>query len=100
MFTYKEKLYAIIACVLKGDSSHVWQMIGAFNETLTKLKIYSRPLTDYNSYRGAAIVLDGKFILYTTTLNDRVPGSVSIDGRDIIVAETNFEDLLTKITER
>ena len=94
LFQYKNCLYTIIACVRKGDTSHIYQMLGKFNEDLTALKIFNRPLTDYNSYRGSACVLDdGRFILYTTTL-DKVKGSYSVDGRDILVASRSFEQIL------
>ena len=99
LFTYKERLFAIVVCVEKGDNSHLWQMLGEFDEDLTRLRIFPKPLTDYNSYRGAAIVVNGEFILYTSTLNDKVQGSKSVDGRDIIMARINMDYLLNNVLE-
>lgn len=98
LFAYNGQLYSIIACVRKGDTSHIWQMLGEFNDNLTQLKIYPRPLTDYNSYRGAAAVVEDDFILYSATLNEKVRGSKSIDGRDIIVAKVSMEQLFKTIS--
>lgn len=95
LFTYKERLFAIVACVVVGDKSHIWQMLGEFNQDLSVLKIFQRPLTDFNSYRGAACVLDdNSFVLYSTTLRDRINNSKSIDGRDIIMTSCSFSELL------
>lgn len=94
LFIYEETLFAIVACVKRGDISHIWQMMGEFNADLSELTIYQRPLTDYNSYRGAAIVVNGDFILYTTTLNDNVRGSKSVDGRDIIMTKMNIGKII------
>ena len=96
LFQYDGILYTIIACVKKGDKTHkVWQMLGKFNEDLTELTIFPVPLTDYNSYRGAACVRnDGLFILYSTTVFESVAGSTSVDGRNIIVAQMPFEEVL------
>lgn len=98
VFTYKEKLYSIIACVKKGESHRCWQMLGEFNEDLSQLKIYQTPLTDYRSYRGAACVNDeGEFVLYSTTVREKVNGSKSVDGRDVIMAHTPFGALLASL---
>lgn len=100
LFTYRNKLYAIIACVEKGNKGHIWQMLGAFDDSLDSLHIYSTPLTDYNSYRGAACVLDdGTFILYSTTLHERIRGAKSIDGRDIIMTTIKFDDLIKRLSD-
>ena len=101
LFQYEDTLYAIIACVKKGDLSRkVWQMLGQFNEGLTELKVYEKPLTDYRSYRGAALVKNnGMFILYNTTVWEKIEGSKSVDGRDIIVAQMPFKKLLSKIRQ-
>lgn len=100
LFTYKEKLFAIVACVVAGDKSHIWQMLGEFDQDLTVLSIYQRPLTDYKSYRGGATIdLNGQFHLYSTTLNDKVHGSKSVDGRDIIVASRPMNEVLKELKE-
>lgn len=100
LFTYKERLFAIVACVVAGDKSHIWQMLGEFNQDLTMLTIHPKPLTDYNSYRGAAIVDQyDQFLLYSTTLNDKVHGSKSVDGRDIIVASRPMKEVLNELKE-
>lgn len=97
LFIYNDELYAIIACVKEGDASHLWQMMGKFNADLSALQIYPHPLTDYNSYRGSAIVVDDEFILYSTTLNDKVKGSNAVDGRDIIMAKLPMEEALKRV---
>lgn len=56
VFTYGSRLYSIVACVKKGQPHRCWQMLGEFNEDLSKMTINPVPLTDYNSYRGAAYV--------------------------------------------
>lgn len=99
LFTYSERLFAIITCVVKGDRSRAWQMLGEFTLDLSLLKIYPRPLTDYNSYRGAATVVDGRFVLYSTTLHEKIQGSKSIDGRNIIMASMSMENLLQRLRQ-
>lgn len=97
LFEHEENLFAIVTCVEKGNNSHLWQMLGEFNEELSELTIYPRPLTDFNSYRGAATIVNGDFVLYSTTLNDRIKSSKSVDGRDIVMAKKPFKSLLEKI---
>lgn len=97
LFNYEDRLFSIITCVENGNKSHLWQMLGEFSSDLTRLKIHPRPLTDYNSYRGAAVVVDTEFVLYSTTLYDKVKGSKSVDGRDIIMARMPFEKLLEQM---
>lgn len=99
LFQYEDKLYTIIACVKRGDvTCKIWQMLGEFTNGLSELHIYQTPLTDYNSYRGAACVRpDGLFILYTSTMYENIRGSRAVDGRDILMAQMPFEQLLKKI---
>lgn len=98
LFSYREKLYTIIACIKKGVSHRLWQMLGEFSDDLSSLKIYQTPLTDYRSYRGAAIVDEhGEFILYNTTVHEKIKGGKSVDGREIIMAHMPFVELLEKI---
>lgn len=99
LFSYRDKLYTIIACVRKGDKTRkIWQMFGEFNDELTELSIYPKPLTDFNSYRGAALVRDdGRFILYSTVLWEQIKGTKSIDGRDVVLAECDFSKLQTAL---
>ncbi|MBO4923253.1 MAG: hypothetical protein J5382_03915 [Bacteroidales bacterium] len=95
VFLYQNALYAIVACVKQGEKQRCWQMLGKFNDDLSGLKIFKTPLTDYNSYRGAAIVdSKGDFILYNTTVDERIKGSLSLDGRDVIMAHCPFKDLI------
>lgn len=95
LFSYNGKLYSIVSCVEKGRKGRIWQMLGVFDDTLNTLTIFPKPLTDYNSYRGAACVLnDDTFVLYSTTLHERIKGSKSVDGRDIIMSSTSFHQLL------
>lgn len=98
LFVYHDELYSVVACVERGNRNHIWQMLGKFDKSLHSLKIYSRPLTDYNSYRGSAYVLeDGTFVLYSTTLHEHIKGSNSCDGRDVIMASMQFEKLLKEL---
>lgn len=95
VFSCKEKLYAIVACVERGKSHRCWQMLGEFDEDLERLIIYPKPLTDYDSYRGAAYVDEkGIFVLYSTTVREKIKGGKAIDGREIIMAQMPFEELL------
>lgn len=94
LFSYGQRLFSIITCVEKGKKSHLWQMLGEFSSDLLRIKIHPRPLTNYNSYRGAAVVVDEEFVLYSTTLNNKVIGSKSVDGRDIIMAHMPMEELI------
>lgn len=102
LFPHKNDLYAIIACVRRGDKSrHIWQMLGRFSNDLSCLTIFSTPLTDYNSYRGAACVRnDGTFILYTTTVFEYVAGSTAVDGRNVIVAHKPFDSILSVVSSK
>jgi len=99
LFQTEGKLFTIIACVKRGDPTRkVWQMFGEFSTDLSELTIYSTPLTDFNSYRGSACVNDdGVFVLYSTTVWEKIKGSNSVDGRDIIVAHMPFTTLLNEI---
>ena len=98
VFKYNGILYAIITCIKKGEKQHYWQMLGEFNKDLSCLKIFSMPLTDYNSYRGSAVVNDkGEFVLYSTTVQERIVGGKSVDGREVIMAHAPFEDVIEKI---
>ena len=101
LFSYDDKLYTIIACVEKGDKSKkIWQMFGEFSDDLSKLIVFPRPLTDYNSYRGAALVNEqGIFILYSTTVHEHILGSKSVDGRDVVMAHMPFTDLCREIKQ-
>ena len=101
LFQYGGKLYTIIACVEKGDKSKkVWQMLGAFSDDLSRLRVFPQPLTDYNSYRGAAYVNEqGRFVLYSTTVHERIRASRSVDGRDVVMASMPFAELLRDIEE-
>lgn len=99
LFQHRDKLYTIITCAKKNDTSlKMWQMLGEFDDSLTELNIYQTPLTDYNSYRGAALVNeDGLFVLYSTTVWENIKASKSVDGRDIVLAKCQFADLLEHI---
>lgn len=98
LFCHDDRLFAIVACVEDGDKSHIWQMLGEFNQDLSVLTIFSRPLTDYNSYRGTACVIDDSmFVLFSTTLRDKINKSKSIDGRDIIMAYDLFSEILNNL---
>lgn len=99
LFENDNHLYAIVACVKKGEKRRCWQMFGEFSEDLKKLHIYQMPLTDYNSYRSSALVLNGQFLLYNTVVHERVKGSKAIDGRDVLIANSSFECLLDSLKE-
>lgn len=99
LFTHDDRLYAIVACVERGKGGHrCWQMLGEYSDDLTSMKIYSTPLTDYKAYRGAAYVdKNGVFYLYSTTVHEKLIGSKSVDGRDVIMASIPFNELLKKL---
>lgn len=98
VFEYCGELYAIVACVKKGVKARCWQMLGKFNSELSLLKIYQEPLTCYRSYRGAALVTpNGEFVLYNTTVNEKVVGGKSIDGREVIMAHRSFNKVLEEL---
>ena len=101
LFQHDGHLYSIIACVRTGDSTRkIWQMLGEFSDDLTKLNIYSTPLTDFNSYRGAACVMpDGTFALYSTTVHEAIKGSTASDGRNVVLAKMNFNDMMSIISQ-
>ena len=95
LFEYKHRIYSIVACVKKGHPNRCWQMLGEFDKNLSVLKIYQTPLTDYASYRGAACVTDkDELILYSTTVHEKVKGSKSVDGRDVVMAHMPFEEII------
>lgn len=95
VFKHKNKLYAIVACVIKGKKGRCYQMLGEFDDSLDNLTIYQTPLTDLKSYRGAAFVReDGVFVLYSTTVHEKIMGSKAVDGRDVIMAHKPFKDVL------
>lgn len=93
VFQENGKFYSIVSCVKRGQKERCWQMIGSFNESLTELRISDIPLTDYKSYRSSAYVKDDLFYLYNTTVNEKIDGSTSVDGRDILVACKSFRDV-------
>lgn len=100
LFQHEGRLYSIVACVKKGEKRRCWQLLGEFNDDLSELKIYKTPLTDYKSYRGTATVTeDGEFVLYSTTVQEKIKGSNSVDGRDVIMAHMSFQKLMTVLKE-
>lgn len=99
LFSYQDRLYAIVSCLIKGGVRKVWQMMGEFDDNLTSLKIFQRPLTDFSSYRGSALVTnEGEFILYSTTINENCLGGKSVDGREIIMTHLPFSELYNRIS--
>lgn len=98
LFQHNNRLYAIVACIKKGKKGRCYQMLGVFNDDLSELKIIQTPLTDYNSYRGSAIVnKNNEFVLYSTTVGERFKDDNSIDGRSVIMAHTPFTNILKLI---
>lgn len=98
VFTHNETLYAIVACIKKGKKGRCYQMLGEFDNDLEKLTIFQKPLTNLRSYRGAAFVReDGVFVLYSTTVHEKIIGSKSVDGRDIIMTYKPFNELLKEL---
>ena len=103
LFKNEDTLYSIISCVEIGHPRRCWTMLGEFNKSLTELRIYQTPLTDYISYRSSAIVRDGEFVLYNATVNEKIKGGKSVDGREIIMAHRPFSqvlDLIKKYEQR
>lgn len=97
LFENDNHLYAIVACVRKGEKQRCWQMLGEFTEDLKKLHIYQTPLTDYKSYRSSAFVHNSEFVLYNAVVHERIKGSKAVDGRDILMASSSFESLLDSL---
>lgn len=101
LFENKGVLYSIVTCIETGIPGKCYQMLGVFNNDLTQLKIFQMPLTTIPSYRGSALITeDGVMLLYTTTVNCSKKGSVSVDGRDILLAYTSFEMLLETLKNK
>ena len=99
VFHNKDVLYAVIACVEKGKPGRCWSMLGKFSSDLSELFIYNTPLTDFNSYRSSAFVTeDDRFLLYNSVVNECIKGGASVDGREIVVASMDFENLLSRIS--
>lgn len=100
IFAYNDKLYSVIACVKKGVIARCWQFLGEFSEDMASMRVYSTPLTDYQSYRSAACVTDsGEFVLYNTTVHEKIRGGTSVDGRDILMAHMPFAKLLNRLQD-
>lgn len=100
IFEYEGKLYSIVACVKENEPQRCWQMFGEISSNMREMYIYRTPLTDFNSYRGSACVTeDGEFVLYSTTVHEKIKYGNSIDGREVIMAHMPFEVLLKKIKE-
>lgn len=98
VFTYGNNAYSIIACVKEGIGHKCWQLLGEFSNDLGRLKVYKTPLTDYDSYRSAAYVNSvGEFVLYNTTVHEKIKGGKSIDGREVIMAHMPFDKLLNQL---
>lgn len=99
LFQYMGRLYAVIACVYEGIPQRLYQMLGVFDEKLSRLMVFQRPLVSIPSYRGSAYVNDnGEFILYSTTDKYPVKGSKSVDGKDVVLAKMDFITLLKDIS--
>ena len=99
LFENENHLYAIVACIKKGEKQRCWQMFGEFSEDLKKLHIYQMPLTDYKSYRSSALVLNGQFVLYNSVVSERIKGSKSVDGRDVLMTNSSFKNLIHSLKE-
>lgn len=98
VFQHKDILYSIITCIKRGEKQRCYQMLGEFNSDLTSLFIYKTPLVYLNSYRGSACVReDGLFVLYSTTVHEKILGSKSVDGRDVIMTSISFDSLLERL---
>ena len=99
LFSHDDTLYAIIACAKKNCKKITMQpYLGRFDKDLSMLHIYRKPLVGLNSYRGAACVLsDGRFVLYSTTVYEKIYGSKSVDGRNVLLANTPFNNLLKSL---
>lgn len=101
VFEHEGELYSIVACIEAGTPKRLYQMLGKFDEDLTTLLIYQRPLVSIPSYRGAAHVdVKGNMVLYSTTDRYRVTGSTSVDGKDVIMMSKNFGEVLSEIQNK
>ena len=90
-----EKLYSIVTCIREGQKQLCWNFLGEFSSDLSHLFIFKMPLSDYSSYRsGACVREDGEFVLYNTTVGERIRGGKSVGGREVIMAHCSFEEML------
>lgn len=100
VFEFKGNLYSIIACPEKGNPHKIIQRIAKLDIENGQMYISETPLTDYNSYRSSAYVDDyGDLNLYNATLHEKIKGSKSVDGRDIIVAKMPFSVILADFSK-
>lgn len=100
VFTYQGRMYAVVTCVKDGVDRKCWNFLGEFSENLKDLHIYKTLLTDYESYRSAGCVReDGEFVLYNTTVGEKIKGGMSVDGREVVMAHCRFEDMLTELRQ-
>lgn len=98
VFPYEGKLYAIIACIVDNIRGNCYNFL-AVSDDWENFRIYNKPLSDIQSYRSSAFVReDGLFILYLATLNYKPAGNISSDGRNIICAYKNFDNILKDMT--
>lgn len=98
VFTYNETIYSIVTCIKEGYKHLCWNFLGEFSSDLSRLVVYKQPLSNYSSYRsGACVREDGEFILYNTTVGERIKGGRSIGGREILMAHCSFDELLKKL---
>ena len=88
----------IVTCIKEGYKHLCWNFLGEFSSDLSRLVVYKQPLSNYSSYRsGACVREDGEFILYNTTVGERIKGGRSIGGREVIMAHCSFDELLKKL---
>ena len=104
LFSHEGVLYTIITCAEGNTKGNRYvplkQYLGKFDVDSRIMHIYRRPLIALNSYRGSACVLsNGLFILYSTTVNEKINGANSIDGRDIVMTYMMFSDLLNMLED-
>lgn len=100
VFQHKGQMYAVVACVYKGEPQRLYQMLGVFKDDLSKLTIFQRPLISIPSYRGSAYISEGgEFILYSTTDKYPLSSSKSVDGKDVVLVKMNFKTLLKEISD-
>ena len=100
LFVYDSHLYSIVTCIKKGQPQRGYLLLGEFSDNLHQMIIYPVSLSEYNSYRSSAFVDEkGVFVLYNATLREKIKGGKSVDGREIIVAQLPFTEVLKKIKD-
>ena len=99
VFEHDGKLYAVLCCVVDNRANYTFNFL-AVSEDWENFRIYEKPLSSIKSYRSSAFVReDGMFILYLATLGYNPEGNITEDGRNIVCAYRNFNDIINELNK-